>query len=803
MKKKMKRLFSCTLVLLMVVSLFPAQAFATGKIMSAEFKAILNKDGKFIMNAAKPESDDQAYWLFNETEYMRETYLDFRFDSFNEDYQNCEITYIDRESGNEMESHTVEIIYNYDKTVKSMVDSMVSKFPEGEEFGGYYFDVKDMELFSWWINSGDINTMINYSGELKTYLNYKNFEIDCRMGMDDYFITEASGIAPFIYDGITYKLVEMGVRGRHIIYVPDDTEATKETLMAAAQKRVDEYAGEGKVKITYGGCGIRDYYDDLVSAEIDNYENLLNDCSAQIEKYDELIEECESNISECEAIICEKNEAINEWYSMIGTYNIQKETDPDNYDFYDEKIQELQDKIDAYILEIKEYSLKREKYQQNIIEYQNAKSTLNLDKMLYEMYLENAKRYKEYVLDAYDNEEGEYYFLQSAAGDYWFNMEIGDESHMFIVVADSESMVNPKYRSSDVATDVVVESTDSSVPLDTRISVSEMESGSKYEEIISLLEVEDNQTYDIKLFSNSLDKYITKLNNGKFEVNIPIKSEFEGKNLIVYYVDENKGIHQYDVTVKDGKASFVTDHFSIYTLAEKSDVEVKDGKAEITNAIIREAITNAGTSDTVEIPLNNVVGEVTSVQIPVVSIKAIADAAKGVALNVSKIAVTLDKKTLEKIVDVAGTDENVELKINEIKKETLTSKQQEAIKDKEVASVISAEIICNNKTISDFGGGKVTLQIPFTPAKGSKGSDYKVIYVSDDGKVEEIATKYENGFIVMELKHFSEYVIVKSNDSSTDTSPETGDSSNVWLWITYLFISAIAIGGTSILFNKK
>lgn len=689
----------------------------------------MNKDGKFVMNAVKPESEDEAYWLFNETEYMDETYPDFSFDSFSNDYQTCEISYkYDYTTQTVQEKHVVEIIYNYDKTVKSMVDGMVSKFPAGEEFDGYYFAVKDMELLSWWVNSGDINTMIDYSGELKSYINYKNFQIDCRKGNDEAFVTEASGVAPFIYDSITYKLVTMGVRGKHIIYVPDETAATKEALMTAAQKRMDEYIGEGKAKVSYGGQGIRKYYDDLLSEKIDNYTELLKQCVSKIEEYERLLE-----------------------------------SDPDNYD------------------------------------YQTERRQLTLNKFQYEMELENAKNHKTYVLDAYDNEGGEFYFLQSAAGDYWFNMEIGEESHMFIVVADSDGMVNPKYKSSDVATDVTVESTDSSVPLDTRISVNELKTGSKYEEIVRFLNVEDNQTYDINLFSNSLDKYITKLVDGKFIVNIPVSTEFKDKNLIAYYVDENKEIHQYEVTVKDGYASFATDHFSIYTLAEKKGIEVNDGKAEILDETVKEAIADAGTSDMVEIALDNVVEGVTNMQLPVDSLRAVVEADKGLSLKILKVTATLDKKVLEKIVNVAGVNENVEIKINEINKETLTSKQQEAIKDKEVAGIISAEIICNNTTISDFSGGRVKLQIPFTPAEGSKGSDYKVLYVADDGMIEEIVTTYKDGCIVVELEHFSKYVIVKSDSSSVDT----GDSGNIWLWSVCLCVSAMAIGGISILLRTK
>ena len=75
--------------------------------------------------------------------------------------------------------------------------------------------------------------------------------------------------------------------------------------------------------------------------------------------------------------------------------------------------------------------------------------------------------------------------------------------------------------------------------------------------------------YDIKLYSSAKAEYITKLDNGKFEVKIPVSKKLEGKTLVVYYVDEDNNITEHEVNIKDGYAIFETDHFSIYTLAEK------------------------------------------------------------------------------------------------------------------------------------------------------------------------------------------------------------------------------------------
>ncbi len=92
--------------------------------------------------------------------------------------------------------------------------------------------------------------------------------------------------------------------------------------------------------------------------------------------------------------------------------------------------------------------------------------------------------------------------------------------------------------------------------------------------------------YDLKLFSKSLDNYVSKLVNGSFEVKIPIKDEYKNKNLIAYYVDDNGKVTEYEVTVKDGYAIFNTDHFSIYTLGVKNVNNPQTGDNIINSVIL-------------------------------------------------------------------------------------------------------------------------------------------------------------------------------------------------------------------------
>lgn len=97
----------------------------------------------------------------------------------------------------------------------------------------------------------------------------------------------------------------------------------------------------------------------------------------------------------------------------------------------------------------------------------------------------------------------------------------------------------------------------------------------------------------MKLFSNSIDNYITKLDDGTFEVKLPIKEELKDKNLTVYYVDDNNKIEEHKVTIKDGYAIFTTNHFSIYTLAEQTSTVEEQPEENKTN--------NPQTSDNINI----------------------------------------------------------------------------------------------------------------------------------------------------------------------------------------------------------
>ena len=52
---------------------------------------------------------------------------------------------------------------------------------------------------------------------------------------------------------------------------------------------------------------------------------------------------------------------------------------------------------------------------------------------------------------------------------------------------------------------------------------------------------------------------------------------------MVYYVGEDNKIEEYNIVIEDGYAIFTTNHFSTYTLAEKSEETNVNGNTNLNN----------------------------------------------------------------------------------------------------------------------------------------------------------------------------------------------------------------------------
>ena len=455
--------------------------YVRDKEMTDAFKKPLT-NGKIVFNYAKPSAMGEATWLISEDFCIANP--DFYFDpeGFKDDFTKLELEIYYGTAKEEF--HVVDVVWDYDADVLKVAQGFIEKFPEDRP----WFNVSDLELVNYWAYrnpDSEIDSLANYSGELKSILGNNNFlyTIEERAGSDDIFYTERMGSAKLIFDNKVYFATEMiGARAEHAIYVPESTAETIDALAVAAQKRIDDYIGKNVVKITAANEMVTDYYNNT------------------------LVE-------------------------------------------FDREMTEAQDIFDR--------EAAKSENERDWTAYSNAKNTLD-----------STPGYKQYFIDSF-NEGGDLHFLEKATGDFFFDVEVikTGETYKFVVIKDDTKLTVPTYATTDFNTNVSVATKSSSVPLDTIIEVEKLTSGTEYDKIKKAIDVEQSVTFDIKLHSDSTDKYVTKLDDGSFEVRIPIPEGWDKENLEVYYVDDKEEVTTYDVTPKENYAVFLTNHFSAYTLA--------------------------------------------------------------------------------------------------------------------------------------------------------------------------------------------------------------------------------------------
>ena len=128
----------------------------------------------------------------------------------------------------------------------------------------------------------------------------------------------------------------------------------------------------------------------------------------------------------------------------------------------------------------------------------------------------------------------------------------------------------------------------------------------------------------------------------------------------------------------------------------------------------------------------------------------------GLTVRLPDGAVELDEAALESIA--AG--KTVTVSVQQAK---LTDAQQEAVSAlAQVAVVVDVDIVVGTVKQSAFGGGRLTISIPYTPEKGEDTSTLAVWYIRDDGSIENKGGSYDakSGCFVFETDHLSRYLLV-------------------------------------------
>ena len=460
----MKKLLKLTLILtffsLAIILFFSNNVYATATESDADalIKKIAPDGENAVFKVKKPTSIEEGDLLINGyvnnllqlegceiyAACIEEPYTTCNIDIYSDDYE----SQWDSDLGKDVivsgwkKSYNINVTYDEPKS-NSVVDGYFGELNNSDMFdpSTYYF-VEDLSLINYYLtsdkselwNPGASSRVIKYS-TLNNVTSGSNvtYYLDFRLGNQDETLMYESAWGPMsiFYNGYSYGTKEEGIYLKRVIYIPQDTEDTKEAFIAAAQKRINDYLGNESVTVTYGGL-----LSSLVDAE-----------------------------------------------------------DPD------------------------------------------------------------------YPITS----DGNYY-----------NIKIGDRTYKFYIVKGTDAqLVEPTYVGLDLDSKIEITSEDSSIPLDTSLTVKNVNDSS----IKDKIGTENYKSYDISLYSDAKSAKIEKLENGKFIVKIPVPTELNGKELVVYYITTTGEKEEHEVTIKDGYAVFTTDHFSIYTLAEKVTIS-EDNKQE-------------------------------------------------------------------------------------------------------------------------------------------------------------------------------------------------------------------------------
>lgn len=147
---------------------------------------------------------------------------------------------------------------------------------------------------------------------------------------------------------------------------------------------------------------------------------------------------------------------------------------------------------------------------------------------------------------------------------------------------------------------------------------------------------------------------------------------------------------------------------------------------------------------------------------------------------VKELQSTGETKAKIEFATEVSKDYKLDIKSIEVKKE---------LADKNVKFVADINVLDGNNNVVKISNTKMKIRIALP--EDLKGYDkYEVVYIVNDEIKETLPAAVENGYIIFETNHLSQYGIIGTNTGSGAT-PQTGDSSLIG-WLAALLVSGSA-----------
>jgi len=181
-----------------------------------------------------------------------------------------------------------------------------------------------------------------------------------------------------------------------------------------------------------------------------------------------------------------------------------------------------------------------------------------------------------------------------------------------------------------------------------------------------------------------------------------------------------------------------------------------------TDAQMEEILGKSRDTGAVTIDLSSLPETVTAASIPAETIKAISEAmetgGEGLTIKLPNSTVTFDPEALASIAEQT-TGKDLKLNVDPITESKLNAKQKEALADLDVQAVYDIYLTSDGKRITNFGGGKATVQVTYQVKDGQQPGGIEVWYVADEGGKTWIPTTATADSVTFTVTQFSNYVL--------------------------------------------
>ncbi len=192
-----------------------------------------------------------------------------------------------------------------------------------------------------------------------------------------------------------------------------------------------------------------------------------------------------------------------------------------------------------------------------------------------------------------------------------------------------------------------------------------------------------------------------------------------------------------------------------------TQAEIQSAADALDAAVAAEGGTAAGEQN-LPIDVSGLSADVNAAALPAAAVSQIAalaadedSAVEGLNVVLSDATVTLDAEALQTVSQQASSGDEIRVEVD-LDVQDLTPAQQATVSELRNTVVLDATLYVGNKKVTDFGGGSVTLRIPYD---WNGEGVLRAAFIGDDGSVEVVPARYENGYAILKVSHFSDYVV--------------------------------------------